>query len=145
MLVAEGWEGGTRGRKTSEGPDLGWRGWWELRDRGGWEGSQMVVVLTGMGPRGRRRSRWATVSSREERRTKALPPALRSAAPSPLPGTVLLEPATETPSQTQVPEFIHVTLNVSSTFLSYRHSVSVPVSSSLEDVLKKAQEHSRFR
>ncbi|XP_067556354.1 transcobalamin-2 isoform X3 [Tursiops truncatus] len=57
---------------------------------------------------------------------------------------VLLEPATETPSQTQVPEFIHVTLKVSSTFLSYRHSVSVPVSSSLEDVLKKAQEHSRF-
>ncbi|XP_060166544.1 transcobalamin-2 isoform X3 [Globicephala melas] len=57
---------------------------------------------------------------------------------------VLLEPATETPSQTQVPEFIHVMLKVSSTFLSYRHSVSVPVSSSLEDVLKKAQEHSRF-
>ncbi|XP_060026325.1 transcobalamin-2 isoform X4 [Lagenorhynchus albirostris] len=57
---------------------------------------------------------------------------------------VLLEPATETPSQTQVPEVIHVTLKVSSTFLSYRHSVSVPVSSSLEDVLKKAQEHSRF-
>ncbi|XP_065746039.1 transcobalamin-2 isoform X2 [Phocoena phocoena] len=58
---------------------------------------------------------------------------------------VLLEPATETPSQTQVPEFIHVTLKVSSIFPSYRHSVSVPVSSSLEDVLKKAQEHSRFR
>ncbi|XP_059974554.1 transcobalamin-2 isoform X3 [Mesoplodon densirostris] len=58
---------------------------------------------------------------------------------------VLLEPATETPSQTQVPEFIHVTLKVSSIFSSYRHSVSVPVSSSLEDVLKKAQEHSRFR
>lgn len=140
--MAERWEGGTRGRKTSEGPDLGWRGWWELRDRGGWEGSQVVVVLTGMGPRGRRRSQ---VSSREERRTKAWPAALRSAAPSPLPGTVLLEPATETPSQTQVPEFIHVTLKVSSIFPSYRHSVSVPVSSSLEDVLKKAQEHSRFR
>lgn len=30
--MAERWEGGTRGRKTSEGPDLGWRGWWELRD-----------------------------------------------------------------------------------------------------------------
>uniref|UniRef100_A0A8C0D7Z7 Transcobalamin-2 n=1 Tax=Balaenoptera musculus TaxID=9771 RepID=A0A8C0D7Z7_BALMU len=85
------------------------------------------------------------VSSREERRTKAWPPALRPAAPSPLPGTVLLEPATETPSQTQVPELIHVTLKVSSIFPSYRHSVSVPVGSSLEDVLKKAQEHSRFR
>ncbi|KAM9056252.1 transcobalamin-2 isoform 1-T2 [Megaptera novaeangliae] len=58
---------------------------------------------------------------------------------------VLLEPATETPSQTQVPELIHVTLKVSSIFPSYRHSVSVPVGSSLEDVLKKAQEHSRFR
>ncbi|XP_029083853.1 transcobalamin-2 isoform X2 [Monodon monoceros] len=58
---------------------------------------------------------------------------------------VLLEPATETPSQTQVPGFIHVTLKVSSISPSYRHSVSVPVSSSLEDVLKKAQEHSRFR
>ncbi|KAF4011581.1 hypothetical protein G4228_003625 [Cervus hanglu yarkandensis] len=57
----------------------------------------------------------------------------------------LLEPATEILPQTQVPEFIDVTLEVSGISPSYRHSVSVPAGSSLEDVLKNAQEHGRFR
>ncbi|XP_070331676.1 transcobalamin-2 [Odocoileus virginianus] len=57
----------------------------------------------------------------------------------------LLEPATEILPQTQVPEFIDVMLKVSGISPSYRHSVSVPAGSSLEDVLKNAQEHGRFR
>lgn len=120
---------------------------WELRDWGGWESSWVVLeaVLMGRGPRGRRRSQWAAVSSWGERRTKAWPPTLRAAAPSPLPGIALLEPAPETPPQAQVPEFIDVVLKVSGVSPSYTHSVSVPAGSSLEDVLKNAQEHGRFR
>lgn len=58
---------------------------------------------------------------------------------------VILETVKETPSQTQVPEVIHVTLKVPSIFPPYKHSISVLDGSSLEDVLKKAQEHGRFR
>ena len=139
--------GGHWSRETSEGPELGWWGMWELSGWGGWESSWMVlvVVLTGRGPRGRRRSQWAAVSSWKERRTKAWPPTLKVAAPSPLPGSALLEPALETPPQAKVPKFIDVLLKVSGISPSYRHSVSVPAGSSLEDILKNAQEHGRFR
>uniref|UniRef100_A0A4W2FB63 Transcobalamin-2 n=1 Tax=Bos indicus x Bos taurus TaxID=30522 RepID=A0A4W2FB63_BOBOX len=57
----------------------------------------------------------------------------------------LLEPALETPPQAKVPKFIDVLLKVSGISPSYRHSVSVPAGSSLEDILKNAQEHGRFR
>ena len=142
------WEGDTGAEKPVVGPELGWWGMWELRGCGGQESSWVVVVvvvLAGRGPSRRRRSQWAAVSSWEERRTRAWPCILRAAAPSPLPGIALLEPATEILPQTQVPEFIDVTLKVSGISPSYRHSVSVPAGSSLEDVLKNAQEHGRFR
>ncbi|XP_077016671.1 transcobalamin-2 isoform X2 [Tamandua tetradactyla] len=48
----------------------------------------------------------------------------------------MLEPAVETPSQIRGPEVISVTLRV----LQSQYSISVPAGSSLEDVLKKAQE-----
>ncbi|XP_012586252.1 PREDICTED: transcobalamin-2 isoform X2 [Condylura cristata] len=51
----------------------------------------------------------------------------------------MLEPATETLSQTQAPEDISVRLRVPSVLPMYSHSISVPAGSSLEDVLKKAQ------
>ncbi|XP_037366787.1 transcobalamin-2 [Talpa occidentalis] len=57
---------------------------------------------------------------------------------------VMLEPATETLSQTQLPEDISVVLSVPSVLPMYRHSISVPAGSSLEDVLKKAQELGGF-
>nr|XP_014339119.1 PREDICTED: transcobalamin-2 isoform X2 [Bos mutus] len=57
----------------------------------------------------------------------------------------LLEPALETPPQAKVPKFIDVLLKVSGISPLYRHSVSVPAGSSLEDILKNAQEHGRFR
>uniref|UniRef100_H0WSW2 Transcobalamin-2 n=1 Tax=Otolemur garnettii TaxID=30611 RepID=H0WSW2_OTOGA len=60
-------------------------------------------------------------------------------------GTAMLEPATEIPAQTLVPEMISVTLKVLSLMLPYEQSISVPVGSSLEDVLKKAQEQGGFR
>ncbi|KAM9194487.1 transcobalamin-2 [Dugong dugon] len=56
----------------------------------------------------------------------------------------LLEPATETHLQTQVPEYIRVMLKVSSVLPPYKHSIPVPAGSSLEDVLNKAQELGRF-
>ncbi|XP_075390169.1 transcobalamin-2 [Tenrec ecaudatus] len=56
----------------------------------------------------------------------------------------LLEPAMENPSELQVPEAIRVTLQVPSLLPPYQHSVSVPAGSSLEDVLKKAQELGGF-
>ncbi|XP_066116245.1 transcobalamin-2 [Saccopteryx bilineata] len=56
---------------------------------------------------------------------------------------VMLEPATVTPSQ-KVPEIIHVMLEVPSVWPPYSHSISVPAGSSLEDVLKKAQELEGF-
>ncbi|XP_032251047.1 transcobalamin-2 [Phoca vitulina] len=55
---------------------------------------------------------------------------------------VLLQPAVETPSQTQ--ELISVMLKVPSVLPPYRHAISVPAGSSLEDVLKKAQELTGF-
>ncbi|XP_054450006.1 transcobalamin-2 [Pteronotus mesoamericanus] len=57
---------------------------------------------------------------------------------------VMLEPATVTSSQTPVPEVIHVMLTVPSVWPRYTHSISVPAGSSLEDVLKKAQELGGF-
>lgn len=57
---------------------------------------------------------------------------------------VMLEPAVETTSPSQVPGVIHVMLKVPSVLPPYRHSVSVPAGSSLEDVLKKAQELGGF-
>nr|KAF6282895.1 transcobalamin 2 [Myotis myotis] len=57
---------------------------------------------------------------------------------------VTLEPATVTPSLMQVPEFIHVMLKVPSVWPPYRHSISVPAGSSLEEVLMKAQELGGF-
>lgn len=57
---------------------------------------------------------------------------------------VILEPAVETTSPSHVPEVIHVMLNVPSIWPPYSHSVSVPAGSSLEDVLKKAQELGGF-
>ncbi|XP_015418320.1 PREDICTED: transcobalamin-2 [Myotis davidii] len=57
---------------------------------------------------------------------------------------VTLEPATVTPSPMQVPEFIHVMLKVPSVWPPYRHSISVPAGSSLEEVLMTAQELGGF-
>ncbi|XP_016054056.1 PREDICTED: transcobalamin-2 [Miniopterus natalensis] len=57
---------------------------------------------------------------------------------------VMLEPAAVTPEQIQVPEVIHVMLKVPSVWPPYRHYISVPAGSSLEDVLKKAQELGGF-
>ncbi|KAF6083233.1 transcobalamin 2 [Phyllostomus discolor] len=53
---------------------------------------------------------------------------------------VMLEPAMVTPSQTEAPEVIQVTLTVPSVLPRYTHSIHVPAGSSLEDVLKKAKE-----
>ncbi|XP_011218475.1 transcobalamin-2 [Ailuropoda melanoleuca] len=55
---------------------------------------------------------------------------------------VLLQPALETVSQTQ--ELISVMLKVPSVLPPYRHPISVSAGSSLEDVLKKAQELAGF-
>ncbi|CAK7314744.1 TCN2 [Vulpes lagopus] len=55
---------------------------------------------------------------------------------------VLLQPAMENPSQTQ--EVISVMLKVPSVLPPYRHSISVPAGSSLEDVFNKAQELGGF-
>lgn len=57
---------------------------------------------------------------------------------------VMLEPATVPPSLMHVPEFIHVMLKVPSVWPPYRHSISVPAGSSLEEVLMKAQELGGF-
>lgn len=57
---------------------------------------------------------------------------------------VMLEQTVESFSQSQVPEVIHVTLKVPSVWPPYRHFISVPAGSSLEDVLKKAQELGGF-
>lgn len=80
------------------------------------------------------------MSSREEWKTNTQPRALMPAAPSSLLGTVVLEPAMEIPSQTQSSDVIRVTLKVPSVLPPYRHVIFVPAGSSLEDVLKKAQE-----
>ena len=69
-------------------------------------------------------------------------PALTLATPSSLSGIVLLQPAMENPSQTR--EVISVMLKVPSVLPPYRHSISVPAGSSLEDVFKKAQELGGF-
>lgn len=74
----------------------------------------------------------------------ARPPALTLADASSLPGTVILEPATVAPSQTEVSEVIQVMLTVPSIWPRYTHSVLVPAGSSLEDVLKKAGELGGF-
>ncbi|XP_004481403.1 transcobalamin-2 [Dasypus novemcinctus] len=52
-----------------------------------------------------------------------------------------LEPTRETPPQTQVPE-VNVTLKTHGVLLS---NISVPAGSSLEDVMKKAQELGKFK
>lgn len=57
---------------------------------------------------------------------------------------VMLEPATENPSETQVPEDISVLLRVPSVLPLYSHFISIPAGSTLEDVLKKAQELGKF-
>lgn len=57
---------------------------------------------------------------------------------------VMLEPATVTPSQTEASEVIQVTLTVPSVLPGYTHSLLVPAGSSLEDVLKKAEELGGF-
>lgn len=57
---------------------------------------------------------------------------------------VMLEQAVESLSQSQVPEVIHVMLKVPSVWPPYRRSIPVPAGSSLEDVLKKAQELGGF-
>nr|KAF6404237.1 transcobalamin 2 [Molossus molossus] len=57
---------------------------------------------------------------------------------------VMLEPATVPPSPGQVSEDIYVLLKVPSVWPPYRHTISVPAGSSLEDVLKKAQELGEF-
>lgn len=57
---------------------------------------------------------------------------------------VMLEPATGTPSQTEASEVIQVTLTVPSVLPGYTHSILVPAGSSLEDVLKKAEELGGF-
>lgn len=57
---------------------------------------------------------------------------------------VMLEPAAVTPSQTEAPEVIQVMLTVPSVWPRYAHSVHVPAGSSLEDVLKKAEELGGF-
>lgn len=56
----------------------------------------------------------------------------------------MLEQAVEPLSQSQVPEVIHVMLKVPSVWPPYGHIISVPDGSSLEDVLKKAQELGGF-
>lgn len=56
----------------------------------------------------------------------------------------MLEPATVPLSHIQVPEDIYVLLKVPSVWPPYRHTISVPAGSSLEDVLKKAQELKGF-
>lgn len=71
-------------------------------------------------------------------------PALTLADASSLLGTVMLEPATVTPSQTEASEVIQVTLTVPSVLPGYTHSLLVPAGSSLEDVLKKAEELGGF-
>lgn len=80
----------------------------------------------------------------KKRRLTPRPPALTLADASSLPHTVMLEPAAVTPEQIQVPEVIHVMLKVPSVWPPYRHYISVPAGSSLEDVLKKAQELGGF-
>nr|KAF6468145.1 transcobalamin 2 [Rousettus aegyptiacus] len=57
---------------------------------------------------------------------------------------VMLEQAVESFSQSQVPEVIHVMLKVPSVWPPYGHFIPVPAGSSLEDVLKKAQELGGF-
>ncbi|XP_037673189.1 transcobalamin-2 [Choloepus didactylus] len=56
----------------------------------------------------------------------------------------MLEPALQIPSQTQGPEDISITLKVPSVRPPYDQSISVPAGSSLQDVLKKAQELGGF-
>ncbi|XP_032112793.1 transcobalamin-2 isoform X2 [Sapajus apella] len=57
---------------------------------------------------------------------------------------VMLEPATTTLPQIQVPETISVTLQVLSLLRPYRQAIPVLAGSSLEDVLKKAHELGGF-
>lgn len=114
-----------------------------------WDGGQVsaeqaVVVLMGMGHKeGGSPGRFQGLQGKKGELTPR-PPALTPADPASLPGTVMLEPATVTPSLLQVPEFIHVLLKVPSVWPPYRHSISVPAGSSLEDVLMKAQELGGF-
>lgn len=124
------WQIGGKGvleakKKPVRGPTLGSQGTWGLKTY------QLVVMLAETGH----------ISSREEG-TNTWPPALTPATSSSLPGTVLLQPALETVSQTQ--ELISVMLKVPSVLPPYRHPISVSAGSSLEDVLKKAQELAGF-
>lgn len=57
---------------------------------------------------------------------------------------VMLVPPVEDPSVVHIPEFISVTLKVSSVLPPYQQTMSVPAGSSLEDVLKKAHELGGF-
>ncbi|XP_008571219.1 PREDICTED: transcobalamin-2 [Galeopterus variegatus] len=57
---------------------------------------------------------------------------------------VTMRPATKPLSQTQVPEIISITLKVPSILPLYKQSISVFAGSSLEDVLKTAQELGEF-
>lgn len=71
-------------------------------------------------------------------------PVLTPAVPSCLPGTGLLGAAPEDSSLIHVPEVISVTLKVSSVLPPYEQTISVLAKSSLEDILKKAQELGKF-
>ncbi|KAM5238779.1 transcobalamin-2 isoform 2-T2 [Ctenodactylus gundi] len=57
---------------------------------------------------------------------------------------VMLVPAPEDPLLAHIPQIIHVTLKVSSILPPYQQAISVLAGSSLEDVLKKAQELGGF-
>lgn len=65
-------------------------------------------------------------------------------SPNCLAPRVTLEPAKQTPAEDPAPRDIGVMLRVPSIFPPYSHSIHVPAGSSLEDVLKKAQELGGF-
>lgn len=127
-----------------EGPDLGWLGTWGL----GWQPGFSWAGGGGVDRDGTIRKEEVLVGPNvfkgRKENSHPGPPALTPADISSLPGTVTLEPATVTPSPMQVPEFIHVMLKVPSVWPPYRHSISVPAGSSLEEVLMKAQELGGF-
>lgn len=66
-------------------------------------------------------------------------PRPRDRCSSCLPGAVMLVPAVEDPSPAHIPEVINVTLKVSSVLPPYKQTFFILSGSSLEDVLKMAQ------
>lgn len=72
------------------------------------------------------------------RKKGGLIPLLMTAAPSFLPGIVMLVPAVE--DSAHISEIISVTLKVSSALPPYEQTIFVFAGSSLEDVLKMAQD-----